>query len=133
MFRSQIAQAIFNSNPVLGWQAFSSGTAVAEEQREGVKLKDWKGGIQIMIDKIQERYGVDISDECCKQVTEESVKKADKIIMMSEKEFIPEWLAQYESEYWQIPNPDIVTPDIADTVIDLLDKKIAILKNETPS
>ncbi len=52
--------------------------------------------------------------------------------MMSEPEFIPHWLNSYQWEYWEIPNPDFITAEIVDEVMDLLDKKITVLKNEIP-
>lgn len=128
MFRSQVAEAIFNSDPALGWEAFSSGTAVQQEEREGIKLSEWGAGVQVVINEVQKKYHKDISDQFCKQVDENTVMRADKIIMMSEREFIPPWLNTYEWEYWEVPNPDVISPNLADEIIELLDKKITILK-----
>lgn len=86
--------------------------------------------MDIVINKVKEKYGRDISSESCKQVEESFVAQADKIIMMSEREYIPQWLNNYRWEYWQIPNPDIITPDITDEVMGLLDEKIAALRLE---
>jgi protein-tyrosine-phosphatase len=130
MFRSQVAKAIFNTDPVAGWEAISAGTAVQEENRQGIKLSEYGGGIQLIINEINKKYKKDISDEFCKQVTEDAVKSATKIIMMSEKEYIPEWLDNYEWEYWEIPNPNFITKDLADEIIEMLANKIAILKKD---
>lgn len=127
MFRSPIAKALFNKNPVPGWWAYSYGTAVKVENRQGVKLSDWGEGIGIAINEMK-KHGVDISDEFCDQILPEHLEGADKVIVMSEIEYTPKWLQEKEYERWEVPNPDFVTQEIVEEVINMISVKIDKLK-----
>ncbi len=127
MFRSPIAKALFNQNPVPGWKAESYGTAVQAEGRQGIKLSQYGPGIRMTIAEMK-KQDLDISNEFCNQILPEYIADKDKIIMMSEKEFIPEWLNTYQWEYWEVPNPDSITQEILEGVIALLSKNIETLK-----
>ncbi len=127
MFRSPIAKAIFNHNPKQGWQASSYGTAVETEGRQGISLKEWGPGIQLTIAKMK-TLGMDIADEYCDQILPEYAEQADKIIMMSERDYIPVWLNAYTWDYWDVPNPEVCTEAILEEVIELLTKNIEALK-----
>lgn len=129
MFRSPIAEGIFIADPVAGWRAFSYGTTVENDGHQDKILSSYGKGIQIAIDEMS-NIGIDISQKRSQQVLREHVQDADKIIMMSEKEYIPEWLQSYSYEYWEVPNPDSITKRDAEEVIALLQEKIVQLKKK---
>jgi len=56
--------------------------------------------------KVMKEEGIDISDRKRKEVTEEMVRNADKIIMMAEKETIPDFLKENPKViYWEVEDP----------------------------
>ena len=128
IFRSQIAKALYNKMAKDGSFAESYGVAVEAEGREG----DLLSGDKILAEfpgfityfEVMKNIGMDISSEHCLQIRPEFLKDAKKIIMMAEKDFIPDWLNEYKYEYWEIPNPSNVTAKITEDVIALLKEKI---------
>jgi len=70
------------------------------------------------------KYGLNISDEHCEQLKEEYLKDIDKIIVMAEREFIPDWLKNYEYEYWDIPNPEVHVSEEVEEIIKLIREKV---------
>jgi len=123
MFRSQVAQAFYNQLAKDGSRAYSYGTHVLDRGLQGVKLS-LKPGLEILIAEMK-KYGLDIGNEQCEQLKEEYLKDADRIIVMVEKEFIPEWLNKYKYEYWgNIPNPDTHTVEFMEGAIKLIRGKV---------
>ena len=125
--RSPIAEAIFNKNPKPGWTAFSYGTAVEKEGWENMKISDFGGDFKLVIAELQEN-NVDISNRTCKQVRPEDLHDADKIIVMAEKDTIPEWFEKINYEKWDIPNPENISEFHDQNLAVLLNKKIEELK-----
>jgi len=126
-FRSPIAEAIFNHNPKEGWKASSYGTAVLEEKVQGLRIADSPYHLEIAIKEMEKR-GMDISEKCCDQLFPEYLEGASNVIVMSESKYEPDWLLDKRFERWEIPNPEIVTQDITEKIIDLLTEKIEDLK-----
>ena len=122
MFRSQIAKALYNQLAIDDSNAVSYGTHVIEQGHQGLKLGSFPE-LNIEFDEV-EKYGLNIKDEHCEQLKEEYLIDADKIIVMLEKEYIPEWLGKYECEYWEIPNPEVHTSEIINTIIELIKGRI---------
>lgn len=129
MFRSPIAAALYNKLATDGSIAEAYGTAVAQEGRAGRFLTSYGGGMDKEIAYLQ-KEGMDLSNDFCKQVTPAVLEGVSKIIMMSEKEFIPEWLKHYEYEYWDIENPEILTQQKIESVYQLLKQKVTHLISE---
>jgi protein-tyrosine-phosphatase len=99
--RSQLAEAIFNKLCEYKHQAISAGTKVIREDanREGTKISDPN------IITVMKEMGVDISNNVRNQVTPEMLEKVDKVVILAEPEFIPEYLRQNEkSIFWEIPD-----------------------------
>jgi len=122
LFRSPIAKAIYNSLVKDGSHAESYGVIVSDLGYEGKKLVEFpslSADIEVM-----KKHGMDISQEICKQLHPVDLEDVLKIIVMTEKEFIPEWLKKYNYEYWEIPNPDIVTIEVTEREFILLKDKI---------
>lgn len=129
MFRSPIAEGLFNATPVEGWKAFSYGTTVELDGHQNKELGTYGAGIGRVIEKMK-TMDIDISKKKSTQVEQEHIMNADKIIVMSEKEYIPTWLHFYAYEYWEIPNPDIISDEDIENVIKLLSEKIVHLKKD---
>jgi len=122
MFRSQVAKGLYNKIQKDGSIAYSFGTNVLDRGLQGLKLSQ-RPGLEILIFELK-KYGIDISNEYCNQLKEEYLKNVDKIIVMAEKEYIPEWLKKYNYEYWEVPNPEVhVTEEISD-IIKLIKEKV---------
>ncbi len=126
VFRSQIARGIYNklAYPLV---AESYGTCVEKDGLANSRITVVHG-MEHTVDMLKEE-GIDIGGEYCKQVTPENLKGATKIIMMAERDLIPEWLNKYEYEYWEVPNPTVVTSEIARSTIELLREKVRGLVN----
>lgn len=128
IFRSQIAKGLYNKSAKPGWVAESYGTVVQAEGLQGHPIKEYPGMVNT-IEMLQKEEGVDISHEHAEQVTPEHLRGASKIVVMAEKEYIPEWLKSYEYEYWDVPQPNPPVVDISvQEVINLIKTKLAFLK-----
>ena len=92
--RSQMANAFFNKLSKKN-KSISAGALVNE--KEGGPLPEF-------VLKCMEEEGYDLSNEVRKQLTPDMVKWADKIIIMTERENIPNYLIN-ESEkitFWEV-------------------------------
>ena len=127
MFRSQVAKGFYNKIQKDGSIACSYGTHVLGRGLQGLKLSE-RPGLEILITEMK-KHDIDISDEHCEQLKEEYLKDVDKIIVMAEREFIPEWFHKYEYEYWDIPNPEVHTIEIVEDVIKIIREKVLKLIN----
>lgn len=124
IFRSQVAKTFYNQLAKDGSKAESYGTWVENEGNEGLKLSLYPNNLGILFAELK-KYDLDISNEHCKQLKEEYLKDADKIIVMAEKEFIPEWLNKYKYEYWEnIPNPESHTVEFMEDAVKLIRGKV---------
>jgi protein-tyrosine-phosphatase len=126
ILRSPIAKAIYNSLKQDGSFAFSYGTNVREQENEGLLLCDYSEIADTLV--ILESHGLDLSQERCVQLLPEHLENAAKIIVMTEQEDIPKWLEEYGYEYWEIPNPELVTKEVAENIFLLLRDKISSLR-----
>ena len=123
MFRSQIAQAFYNQLVKDGSQAYSYGTHVTDRGLQELKLSQ-RPGLEILIAELM-KYDLDIRNAECEQLKEEYLKDANKIVVMVEKEFIPDWLNKYDYEYWEnIPNPDSYTVEFMIVAVKLIREKV---------
>ena len=122
ILRSPIAKGIYNSLKKDDSIAFAYGTNVSKENREGILLSDYLKLADTI--SVLKNYGIDISGEHCTQLFPEHLQDVSKIVVITEKEDIPEWLEKYDYEYWDIPNPDPVTKEVAEKIFVLLKDKI---------
>ncbi|MFA6999762.1 MAG: low molecular weight phosphatase family protein [Candidatus Paceibacterota bacterium] len=99
VIRSQICKAFYNKLSADGSFADSFGTGALKDGNEGIEI----GSIKYLsgLVKAMQRYGLDISHEKPKQLKEDSIKDANKIIFMGLPERIPEWMNKYNYEYWE--------------------------------
>lgn len=80
--RSQMAAAIFNKISK-NHKAISAGTHV--EQREGQNLDEF-------VVKCMAEMGYDLSRKTMRQLNRDMVKEADKIIVLTDKEDLPDYI-----------------------------------------
>jgi len=127
MFRSQVSKAFYNKYNEDGSIAESYGTNVLDSGLEGLVLSEWSkleiSGLAILISEMK-KYDIDISKEHCEQLKEEYLKDADKIVVMAEREYIPDWLEKYEYEYWEIENPEVYFSEEIERIVKLIKEKV---------
>jgi protein-tyrosine-phosphatase len=96
-FRSQLTKALCNKFFSDHWLAESYGFLVRPEDEINSFSKNHKVGETIMgLNEI----GVDISNECSKQLKPEHLNNIDKIVVVTEEEDIPDWFKKYPYEHW---------------------------------
>ncbi len=105
MHRSVVAMALYNVFKKDDSFAASYGTMVEAEGRTGRKELSYSS-LLVFIDALKKLYGVDISNHVCTQVTPQVLEGVDKIVVMAEEEFIPDWLRKYNYIKWELPDPD---------------------------
>jgi len=110
MFRSQVAEALFNRVKDEGIDVMSCGTWVEKESLIGKKLKDFDGhntlwDLRNLIEVMKEK-DIDISENICKPITLELVSWADKVISIAEEDESPEYLINSSKViFWKVGNP----------------------------
>lgn len=91
-FRSQIAEAYFNSMAPPGWRSLSAGTKP--------KLNVHPNAVKLMLEK-----GIDSSSNRPKPLTEDMKEVDIVVIMCSELEVECPTVRAGHVEHWRIPNP----------------------------
>ena len=101
--RSQIATVLFNKQAPDGWLAESAGTDDMTEYtvRERALVKP---AAQMVIAMVKEVEDVDISEYPRRKMIQEMLPEYVKIVVMAEKETLPEYLQEYDFTYWDIPD-----------------------------
>jgi len=102
--RSQIAEELYKMKTKRNAQ--SAGTKVKLE-KNGIKLIDDGEFAVNAANNFKEITGIDISNNTRKMITEELFKKAEMIIIMADKDTLPEYTKFYENkiEYWNLKDP----------------------------
>ncbi len=104
--RSQIAEALFNSLSK-NHKATSAGTKVFDKDgnsKDGEKLQDRDGAKHIIA--VMDEVELDVRLAERNQVTQQVVQDSDLIIVMAEKETLPEYLLKNDKvRYWDIGDP----------------------------
>ena len=125
MFRSQVAEALFERVKGNGDEVRSCGTCVEKEGLAGRKLEEFselKGLIETMKEK-----GFDITENTCTPITPELVDWADKIISMAEKSESPDYLlSSPKVTFWKVENPNNFTKEKARDVVEQIERLISI-------
>lgn len=97
--RSQAAMELYNQ--LHPGDADSAGTVV---DNPGEKLIDRKGAVNII--EVMREDGIDMSDNIRRQLDISMVNQYDKLVVMAEKDTIPEWLKQEpKAVAWTIRDP----------------------------
>lgn len=108
-FRSQVAEAFFNSKPPKEWVAISAGP----KPSNSVNPK--------AIELMRER-GVDISGKTTRKLTREMESEADIVVIVCGSE-CPIVNAKYV-EHWSVENPAEMSLDDAREVVNEIEEKV---------
>ena len=122
MHRSPTAAALYNVLKKDDSFAESYGTMVDVEGRTGTKLSSYQE-FATLINYLKNHYGADISNHVCTQVTPKLLEGANKIIVMAEEDYIPDWLRKYNYEHWDIID-DFSTPEILAKDVESIKSKV---------
>lgn len=121
-FRSQIAEGIYNHLIKDGSCAASFGAKVLPEE-EGILFGEFPRVSNTV--EAMKSHGVDITKAYSKKLTPESLENADKIIVLTSKKDLPEWINNYSYEYWEtIDYPGKPTFEQSEETIKVLEYKI---------
>ncbi|MEM2998325.1 MAG: arsenate reductase ArsC [Thermoproteota archaeon] len=123
-FRSQVAEAFFNSNPPAGWVAVSAGPKPAES----VNPK----AVQLMRER-----GIDISDKKPKKLTREMEAEADIAVIVCSGSECPVVNVKHV-ENWGVEDPAEMSLEDARKVVNKIEDMVRNLverieKGEAPS
>lgn len=119
--RSQAAMELYRQQ---GGKADSAGTKV---DAPGTTLAERPGAINIL-GIMKEDYGIDMIHNVRTQISQGNAKDYDKIIVMAERETVPQWLFDdARAEFWDIDDPK--GKDVATTrrVVQEVQQKVASL------
>lgn len=88
----------------------ASSVGIKVSEKEGQKIKDiLEAGLVI---ESMKKEGFDISENTRKQLRPEMLNQFDKIIVMAEKEIVPEYLKNNSRvEFWDIKDPKNVSKE----------------------
>lgn len=105
--RSQMAEAIFNTLTHGGHEVVSAGTRVIkgdDTSRVGQILKETESSGNVLA--VLSEIGIDGAHLKRKPLTPEMVEHADKVIVMAERETVPDYVRQSPKvEHWDIADP----------------------------
>ncbi len=118
MRRSQIAEALFNKMSKNN-SATSAGTHVGYFEGEKIPSR---------IVEMMKKEGCDLSKNKMKQVTKEMVHAADKIVVMTDKENVPDFVENSgKTIYWKIRDPEHGYGNVLEETKDQIKKKVGEL------
>jgi len=102
--RSQMAKEFFNASCKDGYSADACGTRVGEF--EGQLIKDIQNDSVEDDIRAMREVGLDVSNNARKNITPDLVENADRVIVMAERDTLPEYLlSNPKVTYWEIENP----------------------------
>jgi arsenate reductase (thioredoxin) len=124
--RSQFGEIFLNKLTEGKHTAISAGTVVANKEgnsKDGQKFKDLSGAEPVV--EVMKEVGIDILEKARYQLTPTMVDEADKIIVMAEKESIPDYLSKSDKVVtWNVEDPKgkslEFTRNIRDQVLSLV-------------
>jgi protein-tyrosine-phosphatase len=121
--RSQIAEELYKS--ITHKNASSAGTKVKPE-KNGVLLKNDGEFALTAIDNFDKLTGIDISNNTRKMLTEDMMRLAEKIIIMADKDTLPDYISAYDDkiEYLSIRDPKTYDFDGYKDIIEQIRKYI---------
>lgn len=97
--RSQVAMELWRK---MGGTADSSGTKV---DTPGLTLRE-RPSSKTIVGIMREEYDVDMINNVRTQIDENNAAGYDKILVMAERETVPEWLfSDPRAEFWTIDDP----------------------------
>jgi protein-tyrosine-phosphatase len=128
--RSQFAAALYRART--GHEAASAGTHVRPEKTGAVLIDDGEAARRA-VSHFKRITGIDISVMQRKPLTRDLAEKADRIIVLTKREDVPEWLFQYKKniDFWDVADPhDMDFEDYRKTT-EIIQEKVTRLADET--
>ena len=127
--RSRVAEALFNQ--LSGQTATSAGTRADEAfARTNPPTRSLGDAGSAAVPYMREQ-GVDISEKNRKQLTEEMVQEADKIIVIADRDTWPDYLSNSEKVVvWDIQDTRGMGPDSAGPLFDEIKQRVEDLVRE---
>ena len=121
--RSQTAAALYNKYADEG-HADSAGTRVEKPGETIRERAAYSNGAKNVIECMKEE-GINVASHTRRQVTRKMLKHYDRVIVMSEPEYVPGWLSETPKyEYWFIEDPRYKGIDEARKTQDLIKEKV---------
>jgi len=126
--RSQMARAFYEKYS--GLKAEAAGTGKRTHEKQGEKIKDIPEAEFVI--RCMKEEGLDLSERFRSPLTPEKVNGADKIIIMAEKETIPDYLTNSSKTiYWEFDDPLGATYENTRRVRDEIKSKVLeLIKTE---
>ncbi len=133
--RSQMAEAIFKQKAKGEFTVSSAGTKVSldkEGNMEGQKLKDKLGAADVL--SALREIGIEAGEAERNQLTKETFKAADLVMMMAEPLTWPEYVSQSDTKvrYFEITDPANVglamTRELRDQIATMVDQLLIEVK-----
>lgn len=122
MFRSPIAKAFFNYFAKGNVAAESCGTWVRKEHNSGKTLFAI-GSFNTL--EYMSKQGFDLFHEKARQITPDMVRRAEKVIVMAERDTWPEYLRKSQKVVvWHIKNPDTFSATEASRIGNQIKSKV---------
>jgi protein-tyrosine-phosphatase len=119
--RSQAAMELYRQK---GGTAESAGTKV---DTPGATLAERPGAFNI-VEIMKEDFGIDMINNVRTQINETTVDGFEKIIVMAERETVPEWLFQDKRvEFWTINDPKGQDMDTTRRIVHEIEAKVSKL------
>ena len=123
-----MAEHIFNKLADGKHSAFSCGTAVND--KEGQKIKDLEGAAKVVM--LLANLGIEIGEAERNQMTPEMLTEADKIVLMSNDETVPDHLHENKKViFWELSDPKEMsledTSKVRDQIVELVKDLISKL------
>jgi protein-tyrosine-phosphatase len=117
--RSQTAKALFDT--LSEHDSESAGTTVGDKDGETVRDHLARVGISDFVFPIMAQQGLELRDNRRSQVTAAMVERADRIIVMTERDTLPDYLLNSEKvTHWKVRDtlrmPRETTREIADQI-----------------
>ena len=125
--RSQTAQMLYNALAADHSHAESYGIDPLPEE-----IGRLFGGFPKVVNTVEvmKRHGIDMSQASVQKLTPEVLAGASKIIILTKKEDVPEWLKSYPLEFWEVYDPPgVPTVEQTEEIVQLLEGKIREMIN----
>ena len=128
--RSQFAAALYHS--LTGQEAVSAGTHVRPE-KDNILLKDDGEAARRALTHFQTVTGIDLSDRQRKPLSRKLTERADRIIVLTEREHLPSWFSEclHKADFWEVADPHDMDFAGYQQTVDLITDRLQRLISDT--
>ena len=120
--RSQMAEAIYNN--LIGENGIAESYGIDTLSEEiGREFSNFPKVINTV--NVMKEHGIDLSKKFVKQLKPDNIKDFSKIIVVTKKEDVPEWLKEYPLEFWDVYDPPgVPTVEQTEEIYKILENNI---------